>query len=169
MSIYALKRVAAGALVAVAVASAPLALASTTASHTVTIRAKLEVTGQKPPSCSAGICTITNHGTGTMTPYGKVDFTTVIVADGNQPPCGMGSQWVNRIVRGIHTHEGDLVLHEAGLQCPKPGIGPRVDAVWAVDGANSTGIFHNATGSGHDVAYPVQETAAPRGTITLAP
>jgi hypothetical protein len=39
--------------------------------------------------CKGGICIIRNHGTGTLTPYGKVTFTTVITADGNQPPCGL--------------------------------------------------------------------------------
>lgn len=168
MSIHALKPIAAASLLAAAAALAPLAAVSATTSHTVKISAKLNVTASKPPSCSAGICTIKNHGTGTVTPYGKVTFTTVIIADGNQPPCGKGSQWVNRIVRKIHTNKGDLVLHEAGLQCPEPGVGPQVRAVWAVDGQDSTGIFHGATGSGHDVAYPVQDTAAPKGTITLA-
>jgi hypothetical protein len=167
MSIHTLKRIAGVALVAAAAALAPLAAANTTATHTVKISAKLKVTASKPPACTAGICTIKNHGTGTMTPYGKVTFSTVIIADTNQPPCGTGSQWVNRIVRKIHTDKGKLVLHEAGLECPKPGVGPQVRAVWAVDGADSTGIFHRATGSGQDVAYPVQDTAAPRGTITL--
>jgi hypothetical protein len=168
MSIHTLTRIAAAVLVAAAAALAPLAAASGTTSDTVKISAKLKVTGGKRPSCSAGVCTIKNHGTGTMSPYGKVTFTTVITADGNQPPCGKGSQWVNRVVRKIHTNKGNLVLHEAGLQCPKPGVGPRVELVWAVDGADSTGTFHGATGKGHDVAYPVQGTAAPRGTITLA-
>jgi hypothetical protein len=36
-------------------------------------------------------------------------------------------------------HQGSLVLHEGGLQCPQAGIGSRVDAVWAVAGADSTG------------------------------
>lgn len=166
MSIDRLKRTTAvTSLVAAVAALAPLAAASA-ASHTVTINAKLTVTGSTPP-CNAGKCTIKNHGTGTMSPYGNVTFTTVIVADGNQPPCGNRSQWVNRIVRKIHTDKGDLILHEGGLQCPEPSVGPRVDAVWAVDGADSTGVFHGATGSGHDIAYPVQDTAAPTGTITF--
>jgi hypothetical protein len=38
-----------------------------------------------------------------MTHFGKVTFTTVITGDGNQPPCGASSQWVNRIVRTIQT------------------------------------------------------------------
>ncbi len=59
------------------------------------------------------------------------------------------------------------MLHEAGLQCPVPGVGPRVDAVWAVDGADSTGTFAGARGRGTDIAYPIGDTAAPRGTITL--
>lgn len=167
MSIHALRLLAAPVLVAAA-ALTPFAAASATTSHKVKISAQLTVTAAQPPSCTAGICTITNHGTGTMTPYGNVTFTTVIVADGNQPPCGTTSQWVNRIVRSIVTSNGNLVLHEAGLQCPEPRVGARVDAVWAVDGTDSTGIFQDATGSGHDVAYPGQDTAAPRGTITLA-
>jgi hypothetical protein len=168
MSIYALKRIAGAGLVTTAAALAPLATAGATASHTVKISARLKITGGAPPNCSAGICTIKNRGAGTLKPYGKVTFTTVIIADGNQPPCGRGSQWVNRVVRKVHSHRGTLVLHEAGLQCPKPGVGPRVDAVWAVDGADSTGVFHRATGHGHDIAYPAQDTAAPKGTITLA-
>ena len=167
MSTLTLKRIAGAALIAAAAALAPLAAASTT-SHTVTISAKLKVTGGPPPTCSAGICTIKNHGTGTMTPYGKVTFTTVITADGNQPPCGTRSQWVNRIVRKIHTNKGNLVLHEAGLQCPKRGVGPQVRAVWAVDGADSTGTFAGAYGQGHTIAYPAQDTAFDKGTITLA-
>jgi hypothetical protein len=169
MSIHAGKRIAGAAALFVAVAApAPFAAASPTTSPTVKISAELTVTHTKPPSCSGAVCTIKNHGTGTMTPYGNVTFTTTIIADGNQPPCGTGSQWVNRIVRNIHTSSGNLVLDEAGLQCPQPGGGPRVEAVWAVDGRDSTGIFHAATGSGHDVAYPAKNTAAPQGTITLA-
>jgi hypothetical protein len=133
----------------------------------VKVSAKLIVTSSSPPTCIAVICTIDNQGTGTMTPYGKVTFTTVITADTNQPPCGTGSQWVNRIVRTIDTDDGNLVLHEAGLLCPIPGVGPRVEAVWAVDGADSTGLFQGAAGHGHDVAYPVRGTAFPRGTIRL--
>jgi hypothetical protein len=98
-----------------------------------------------------------------MTPFGEVTFTSVVNADGNQPPCGTGSQWVNRIVRTIHTTEGTLVLHEAGLQCPQPGVGPRVQAVWTVDGADSTGIFAGAQGCGYDTAYPARDTAAAPG------
>ena len=84
----------------------------------------------------------------------------MITADGNQPPCGARSQWVTRIVRTIQTTKGKLVLHEAGLQCPQPGVGPRVYAVWALDGTHSTGIF-GAHGQGTDIAYPLQDTAAP--------
>jgi hypothetical protein len=160
---------AAAALGGAAAALAPLASASATTSHTVTINAKLTVTNTSPPVCTGGICTIDNQGTGTMTPYGNVTFTTVITFDTNQPPCGAGSQWVNRIVRTIDTNEGVLVLHEAGLLCPIAGAGTRVEAVWAADGADSTGLFQGATGNGHDVAYPMQGTAAPRGTITLTP
>lgn len=162
-------RAAAAALAVAAVVAAPIAVAATPASHTIKISARLKVTTTKPPSCSAGVCTIKNHGTGTLKPYGNVTFTTLILADGNQPPCGKGSQWVNRIVRTIKTSKGTLVLHEAGLQCPKPGVGPQVRAVWAADSHASTGIFHDATGNGRDVAYPVQDTAAPKGTITLTP
>jgi hypothetical protein len=36
------------------------------------------------------------------------------------------------------------------------------------DSAGSTGAFAGAHGQGTDVAYPIQDTAAPRGTITLA-
>jgi hypothetical protein len=167
MGIRTLTGIVGVALAAAAIAIVPLATASS-APRTKTVRAKLNVTASEPPSCSSGICTIRNHGTGTMTPYGKVTFTTVITADGNQPPCGDGSQWVNRIVRTIHTRKGNLVLHEAGLQCPQPAVGPQVRAVWAVAGAQSTGIFAGARGHGDDIAYPTRNTAAPRGRITLA-
>ncbi len=132
------------------------------------ISAKLTVTYTAPPVCKAGICVIHNHGTGTMAPYGKVTFTTVITADGNQPPCGATSQWVNRIIRTISTRQGKLVLHEAGLQCPLPRVGPQVKAVWAADGVDSTGNFHGVRGQGSDTAYPALNTAAPQGTLTLA-
>jgi len=144
------------------------AVGSQAAPHTVQIRAKLTVTHTAPPVCKAGVCIIRNHGTGTLSPYGAVTFTTVITADGNRPPCGATSQWVNRIARTITTHKGKLVLHEAGLQCPLHGIGPQVKAVWATDGAHSTGLFAGASGRGSDTAYPAQGTAAPHGTITLA-
>jgi hypothetical protein len=104
-----------------------------------------------------------------MAPFGRVTFTTAITGDDNQPPCGTSSQWVNRIIRTMHTNQGVLLLHEAGLQCPRPGVGPRVDAVWTVDGADSTGIFAGASGRGEDTAHPTQDTAAPHGTITLSP
>ena len=154
-------------LAGIALAAVPAAAAA--GPHTVHIRARLTVTDTAPPVCKAGICIIDNHGTGTMTPYGTVTFTTVITADGNQPPCGATSQWVNRIIRTITTSKGTLVLHEAGLQCPQPGIGPQVKAVWAADGADSTGIFHGARGQGSDTDYPQQDTAAPQGTLTVSP
>jgi|SRR5215472_911716 len=144
------------------------ATASQAAAHTLQISAKLTVTHTARPVCKAGVCIIRNHGTGTLSPYGAVTFTTVITADGNQPPCGATSQWVNRIVRTITTHKGKLVLHEAGLQCPLDGVGPRVKAVWAADGTHSTGLFAAASGHGSDTAYPAQGTAAPHGTITIA-
>ena len=154
---------AAGALTGIGVTTAA---AGPSGMH---IRADLKVTAGPPPSCNAaGICTISNSGTGRMPPFGEVTFTTTITADDNQPPCGTKSQWVNRIIRTIHTKDGTLVLHEAGLQCPEPGVGPRVEAVWAVDGTDSTGTFAGATGHGSDVAYPLGDTAAPTGTITLA-
>ena len=136
--------------------------------HTLHVSARLRVTYTAPPVCTAGVCVIHNHGTGTLTPYGPVTFTTVVTADGNQPPCGATSQWVNRIIRTITTSRGTLVLHEAGLQCPQPSVGPRVDAVWVVDGTDSTGIFAGAHGRGNDTAYPLQDTATPHGKITLA-
>jgi hypothetical protein len=153
-------------LAGIALAAGPAAAAGP---HIVHVSAKLTVTYTAPPTCTAGICVIHNHGTGTLTPYGAVTFTTVITADGNQPPCGATSQWVNRIIRTITTSKGTLVLHEAGLQCPLPGIGPQVKAVWAADGADSTGIFHGASGQGSDTAYPQKNTATPQGTLTLSP
>jgi len=154
------------ALIAAAFAGTQIA-AGATHPRAVHVSAQLNVTISPPPVCQAGICTINNSGTGRLAPFGRVTFTTAITADGNQTPCGTGSQWVNRIIRTVHTSNGTLVLHEAGLQCPLPGIGPRVDAVWTVDGADSTGIFAGARGRGYDTAYPVQDTAAPRGTISL--
>ena len=135
--------------------------------QTVHISAKLTVTHTAPPVCTNGVCLVRNHGHGTLTPYGAVTFTTVVTADTNQPPCGATSQWVNRIIRTITTSTGKLVLHEAGLQCPQPGVGPQVRAVWAADGADSTGTFAHATGQGSDTAYPAQNTAAPHGTLSL--
>jgi hypothetical protein len=156
------------ALVAGGLAGVSTAVA--TRSHRVHVRAQLTVTGGPPPACGAGICTIRNHGTGRLTPFGKVTFTTTITATsaGNKAPCGTGSQWVTRVIRTIHTSRGTLVLDEAGLQCPQPGVGPRVDLVWAADGADSIGIFAGANGRGSDVAFPTQNTAASHGTITLA-
>jgi hypothetical protein len=159
-------------LAGIALAAVPAAAAAgPTAARprTVHVSARLTVSHTAPPACTAGICIITNQGTGTLAPYGPVTFTTVITADGNQPPCGATSQWVNRIIRTITTRSGTLVLHEAGLQCPQPGIGPQVKAVWAADGADSTGIFAGVRGRGSDTAYPARNTAAPRGTLTLSP
>jgi hypothetical protein len=136
-------------------------------SRTVHISAKLTVTHTAPPVCQAGVCVIRNHGHGTLAPYGAVTFTTVITADTNQPPCGTGSQWVNRIVRTITTSQGQLVLHEAGLLCPQPGLGAQVRAVWAADSTDSTGTFAGASGQGSDTASPQEDTAAPHGTLTL--
>jgi hypothetical protein len=158
-------------LAGIALAAVPAAAAAgphATVSGTVQISAKLTVTHTAPPVCTNGVCIVRNHGHGRLAPYGAVTFTTVITADGNQPPCGTGSQWVNRIIRTITTSQGTLVLHEAGLQCPQPGVGPQVEAVWAADGADSTGTFAGATGQGSDTAYPQQGTAAPHGTLTLA-
>jgi hypothetical protein len=160
-------------LVGIALAAIPAAAATgtpaATGRHTVQIRAALTVTYTAPPACTAGVCVIHNHGTGTLAPYGAATFTTVITADGNAPPCGATSQWVNRIIRTITTSRGTLVLHEAGLQCPLPGAGPQVKAVWAAYGAGSTGIFAGARGQGSDTAYPARNTASPQGTLTLSP
>ena len=158
-------------LAGLALAAIPAAAATAphaTTSRTVRISAKLTVTHTAPPVCTNGVCLVRNHGHGTLTPYGAVTFTTVVTADNNQPPCGPGSQWVNRIIRTITTSKGTLVLHEAGLQCPQPGTGPQVKAVWAADGTDSTGIFAAATGQGSDTASPAHNTAAPHGTLTLA-
>jgi hypothetical protein len=168
MNARTLTSIAGVALAAVATGATQLADGATHA-RTLRVSAQLNVTNSPPPVCQSDICAIHNSGTGRMTPFGQVTFTTVIVADGNQAPCGAGSQWVNRIIRTLRTSQGVLVLHEAGLQCPGPGVGPRVDAVWTVDGAVSTGIFAGAHGRGYDTAYPAQDTAAPHGTITLAP
>ncbi len=135
---------------------------------TADISARLTVSHTASPVCKGGVCVIRNHGTGTLAPYGAVTFTTVITADNNQPPCGATSQWVNRIVRTIVTRKGKLVLHEAGLQCPEPGVGPQVKAVWTADGADSTGIFAGVRGQGSDTDHPARNTAAPRGTLTLS-
>jgi hypothetical protein len=164
----------AGVTLAVSALAATQLAAGATPARTVRVSAQLKVAstvnglGGAPQSCSAGICKIENRGTGRMTHFGNVSFTSVITADDNQPPCGTNSQWVNRIVRTIHTSQGILALHEAGLQCPQPGVGPRVDAVWSVDGTDSTGIFAGAQGRGYDTAYPTRDTAAPQGTISLA-
>jgi hypothetical protein len=158
-------------LAGIALAAVPAAAATgqqAAGSQTVHISAKLTVTHTAPPKCMAGVCIVNNHGTGTLAPYGTVTFTTVVTADTNQPPCGTGSQWVNRIVRTITTSKGKLVLHEAGLLCPKSGTA-QVRAVWAADGADSTGIFTGAAGQGSDTAYPQRNTAALHGTLTLAP
>jgi hypothetical protein len=157
-------------LAGIAWAAVPASAASAAAAgpHTVHVSAKLTVTHTAPPTCKTGVCIIRNHGTGAMAPYGAVTFTTVIIADSNQPPCGATSQWVNRIIRTITTRRGTLVLHEAGLQCPEPSVGPQVTAVWAADGADSTGIFHGARGQGSDTAYPARNTAAPHGTLALS-
>jgi hypothetical protein len=158
-------------LAGLAVAAIPAAAAAgphAATAHTVKISAKLTVTHTAPPVCTAGVCIVRNKGKGTLAPYGAVTFTTVVTADTNQPPCGTGSQWVNRIIRTITTSQGTLVLHEAGLLCPQPSLGAQVKAVWAADGADSTGIFAAATGQGSDTAYPQKNTAAPNGTLTLS-
>jgi hypothetical protein len=151
-----------------ALAAIPAGASAAPHRQTVHISAELTVAATATPVCKAGVCVIRNHGTGTLAPYGKVTFTTVITADGNQPPCGATSQWVNRIIRTITTSKGKLVLHEAGLQCPRPAGGPEVPAVWAADGVHSTGVFAGARGQGSDIAYPALGTAAPQGTLTLS-
>jgi hypothetical protein len=162
-------RILAAAILLTGVALAAIPAAAATSTHTVQISARLTVTHTAAPTCQAGVCVIRNHGTGTLAPYGKVTFTTVITADTRQPPCGTGSQWVNRIIRAITTSQGKLVLHEAGLLCPQPGLGGQVKAVWAADSPDSTGIFAGARGQGSDTAYPQKDTAAPHGTLSLSP
>jgi hypothetical protein len=154
-------------LAGIALAAIPAAAATST--HTVHISARLTVTHTAPPACRAGVCIVRNHGTGTLAPYGAVTFTTVVTADTRQPPCGTGSQWVNRIIRTITTSQGKLVLHEAGLLCPQPGTVAQVKAVWAAVNTDSTGIFAGVRGQGSDTAYPQKNTAASHGTLTLAP
>jgi hypothetical protein len=160
--------IAAGTVLAAGItAAAVIPLASATASpHRVHVLAHLKVLGQKKPACDGSVCTIRNHGDGTMTGYGKVTFTTVITDDTSRPPCSHGSR-VPRLVRTIHTRKGDLVLQEAGLVCVQPKVGPRVDLVWVADGARSSGVFAGVHGSGQDHAYLARNTDVPRGTITL--
>jgi hypothetical protein len=156
------------ALAAVPAAAATGPHAAAARPRAVHISARLTVTHTAAPVCKAGVCIIRNHGKGRLAPYGKVTFTTVVTADTRQPPCGAGSQWVNRIIRTITTRKGTLVLHEAGLACPQPRLGFQVKAVWAAAGADSTGIFARARGQGSDTAYPNKNTAAPHGTLTLS-
>ncbi len=144
----------------------PIAAASG-ASGTRPFHADLKVLGQAKPSCDGGVCVIRNHGTGTLAGFGKVTFTTSITDDTRTSPCPGGS-WVPRLRRVIHTGRGNLVLNEAGLVCVHPGTGPRVDLVWAADGATSTGIFAHASGTGVDHAYLKRGTAVQSGQITLA-
>jgi len=160
-----LARTAGIALAAGALAGIPVA-AATAAPHSLNVSAKLTVTGGAPPACRAGVCTLDNHGSGRMAPFGKVTFKTHITSDGKAPPCGPGSSWV-RLIRTIHTAKGTIILNEAGLQCPQSG-GPRVDLVWALDGAHSTGMFARAHGRGSDTAYPAKNTDTDHGTIILA-
>ena len=115
-------------LAGIALAAVPAAAATgqqATGSHTVHVSAKLTVTHTAPPVCKAGVCVVRNHGTGTLTPYGAVTFSTVVTADTRQPPCGTGSQWVNRIIRTITTSQGKLVLHEAACCAPSLSSGAR--------------------------------------------
>jgi hypothetical protein len=163
-----LSRILVAAILPAGIALAAIPAAAAAGSHTVQIGAKLTVTHTSAPVCTAGVCVLNNNGTGTLAPYGAVTFTSVVTFDTNQPPCGTGSQWVNRIVRSITTSQGTLVLHEGGLLCPRPGTVPQVKAVWAADGADSTGIFAGANGQGSDTAYPQKGTAAPHGTLTLS-
>jgi len=155
-------------LVSAALAGTPAITAATAAptkARTVYVSAHLTVVHSTTPACHGTTCTWSNHGHGTMTPFGAVTFTTRITAE-DTSPCGPGSQWV-QATRTIRTDKGDLVLHQAGLQCPQAG-GPIVDMVWAADSTDSTGTFAGATGRGYDVANPIKNTAIPHGTITLA-
>jgi hypothetical protein len=130
------------------------------------IHGSLKVLAQAKPACAKGICIIRNHGDGTLAPFGKVTFTTVITDDLTSSPCTDGS-WVPRLTRTYTTKRGKLVLHEAGIVCPQPKIGPRVDLSWAVDGGASTGIFAGASGTGSDHAFLKQQTAYQTGRISL--
>ena len=152
--------------IAGAMPAAPIAAASS-APHTRAIRTQLKVLGQAKPDCHGGVCLIHNHGTGTLTGFGRVSFTTSITDDTRTSPCPDGS-WVPRLRRVIHTAQGNLVLNEAGLVCVQPKVGPRVDLVWAADGSASTGIFAHVTGTGVDHAYLKPNTAVQTGQITLA-
>lgn len=89
----------------IALAGGPVA-AATAGPTTVRVAAKLRVTKSVPAPCHAGICVLHNGGTGRMTPYGHVTFTTVVTADNSQPPCGSNSQCVPRIIRTLTTAKG---------------------------------------------------------------
>lgn len=64
---------------------------------------------------------------------------------------GIGATTAASGPSGIHIRAGLKVTAgpppacTAGLHCPQPGVGARVTAVWAVDGADSTGTFAGAT------------------------
>ena len=156
--------IAVGAVTAAAGLTAAPILAA--APHTRRVAVELQVRSQAKPQCRAKLCTIRNAGTGTMAGYGKVTFTTVITDDLAASPCPGGSS-VPALRRTIDTAQGELALNEAGLVCPEPKPGPRVDLVWVVDGAQSTGAFAGARGSGVDHAYLARHTAVQTGTILL--
>jgi hypothetical protein len=80
-----LTSIAGVALAASALGGAQLAAGATNA-RTLRVSAHLNVTDTPPPICQTGICAIHNGGTGRMTPFGRVTFTTAITADGNQSP-----------------------------------------------------------------------------------
>jgi hypothetical protein len=149
---------------AVALSASPIALA---AAHTQRVSTDLTVLAQAKPSCHGKVCTIRNHGAGTMAGFGKVTFTTVITDDTSMSPCPNGS-YVPRLRRTINTAKGTLVMNEAGFVCPEPKIGPRVDLVWVADSAHSTGVFSGAHGTGVDHAELSHNTATESGTLTLA-
>ena len=72
--------------------------------------------GGSPRSCSAGIRMFENPGTGCMSHFANVTFTRVITTDDTRPSCGTNSQWINRIIRTLHTSQGVLVEREACTQ-----------------------------------------------------
>ena len=61
----------AGFALAAIPAAASAAGPHATGSHTVQISAKLTVTHTAPPGARPAICIVRNHGTGTLSPYGR--------------------------------------------------------------------------------------------------
>jgi hypothetical protein len=93
-----------------------------------------------------GILQVITTGPGTVEGFGSANVVVSITMDHAAQPCGPGSV-SNAATRRIVANGGMLAIRETAITCPTP-TGHLVTGTFKIDGAASTGVFEDASGSG---------------------